>query len=58
MVAGVGEASPADRPPLLPLGGQGAKRYLLGLLGRVERKNGWQIAEAIGERVRRACNSC
>jgi SRSO17 transposase len=26
------------------------KRYLLGLLGRVERKNGWQIAEAIGER--------
>jgi len=26
-----------------------AKRYLLGLLGRVERKNGWQLAEAIGE---------
>jgi hypothetical protein len=26
------------------------KRYLLGLLGRVERKNGWQMAEAIGER--------
>ena len=26
------------------------KRYLLGLLGRVERKNGWQLAEAIGER--------
>jgi SRSO17 transposase len=25
------------------------KRYLLGLLGRVERKNGWQLAEAIGE---------
>jgi SRSO17 transposase len=25
------------------------KRYLLGLLGRMERKNGWQIAEAIGE---------
>lgn len=24
-------------------------RYLLGLLGRVERKNGWQLAEAIGE---------
>jgi SRSO17 transposase len=23
--------------------------YLLGLLGRVERKNGWQMAEAIGE---------
>jgi SRSO17 transposase len=26
-----------------------AKRYLLGLLGRVERKNGWQLSEAIGE---------
>src|ERR671919_2214860 len=26
------------------------KRYLLGLLGRVERKNGWHMAEAIGER--------
>jgi SRSO17 transposase len=26
-----------------------AWRYLLGLLGRVERKNGWQLAEAIGE---------
>ena len=25
------------------------KRYLLGLLGRVERKNGRQLAEAIGE---------
>jgi SRSO17 transposase len=25
------------------------RRYLVGLLGRVERKNGWQIAEAIGE---------
>ena len=23
------------------------KRYLLGLLRRVERKNGWQLAEAI-----------
>jgi SRSO17 transposase len=27
-----------------------AKRYLVGLLGRVERKNTWQMAEAIGER--------
>jgi SRSO17 transposase len=26
-----------------------AARYLAGLLGRVERKNGWQLAEAIGE---------
>ena len=26
-----------------------AFRYLSGLLGRVERKNGWQLAEAIGE---------
>ena len=25
------------------------KRYIVGLLGRVERKNGWQLAEAIGE---------
>ena len=25
------------------------KRYLVGLLGRVERKNGWRLAEAIGE---------
>ena len=25
------------------------RRYLTGLLGRVERKNGWQLAEAIGE---------
>jgi hypothetical protein len=34
------------------------KRYLVGLLGRVERKNGWQIAEAIGERDRRASSAC
>ena len=37
------------------------KRYLLGLLGRAERKNGWQLAEAIGERdpqgVQRLLNS-
>jgi SRSO17 transposase len=26
-----------------------ARRYLAGLLNRVERKNGWQLAEAIGE---------
>src|SRR6266567_1426036 len=25
------------------------RRYLSGLLGRIERKNGWQIAEAMGE---------
>jgi SRSO17 transposase len=38
-----------------------ALRYLRGLLGRVERKNGWQMAEAIGERdpqgVQRLLNS-
>ncbi len=37
------------------------KRYLVGLLGRIERKNGWQMAEAIGERdpqgVQRLLNS-
>jgi SRSO17 transposase len=37
------------------------KRYLFGLLGRVERKNGWQLAEAIGEHdpqgVQRLLNS-
>ena len=26
-----------------------ARRYPVGLLERVERKNGWQLAEAIGE---------
>jgi hypothetical protein len=25
------------------------RRFLAGLLGRVERKNSWQLAEAIGE---------
>src|SRR5688572_19541775 len=38
-----------------------ARRYLVGLLGRVERKNGWQLAEAISERdpqgVQRMLNS-
>jgi hypothetical protein len=37
------------------------KRYLLGLLGSVERKNGWQMAEAFGEHhpqgVQRLLNS-
>lgn len=37
------------------------RRYPAGLLGRVERKNGWQMAEAIGERdpqgVQRLLNS-
>ncbi|MCA1668174.1 MAG: IS701 family transposase [Thermomicrobia bacterium] len=28
-----------------------ARRYLDGLLARVERKNGWQLAEALGERT-------
>jgi len=38
-----------------------ARRYLVGLLGRVERKNSWQLAEAAGERdpqgVQRLLNS-
>jgi hypothetical protein len=38
-----------------------ARRYLVSLLGRVERKNGWQLAEAIGEHdpqgVQRLLNS-
>ena len=37
------------------------ERYLIGLLGRAERKNGWQMAEAIGEHdpqgVQRLLNS-
>jgi SRSO17 transposase len=28
-----------------------AKKYLRGLLARVERKNGWQVAEVVGDRV-------
>jgi hypothetical protein len=35
-----------------------ARRYLAGLLGRVERKNGWQLAEAIGELGRRVSSVC
>ncbi len=31
-----------------------AGRYLTGLLARVERKNGWQLAEAWGRRTRTA----
>jgi SRSO17 transposase len=27
-----------------------ARLYMMGLLGRVERKNGWQLAEAVGEK--------
>jgi SRSO17 transposase len=37
------------------------RSYLAGLLGRIERKNGWQLAEAMGERdpqgVQRLLNS-
>ena len=31
-----------------------ARRYLSGLLARVERKNGWQLAEAMGRPIRTA----
>jgi len=35
-----------------------ARRYLMGLLDRVERKNGWQLTEAIGDRGQRGRNAC
>ena len=35
-----------------------ARRYLVGLLERVERKNGWQLAEAIGEAGPAASSAC
>ncbi len=28
-----------------------ARKYLRGLLGQAERKNGWQVAEAVGDRI-------
>jgi hypothetical protein len=33
-----------------------AKRYLAGLLDRVERKNGWPVADIWESRGRRACS--
>jgi len=40
----------ADRSPLRRAEArERAGRYLAGLLERVERKNGWQLAEAMGE---------
>jgi len=30
-------------------GRQTAKKYLTGLISQVERKNGWQLAQALGE---------
>ena len=35
-----------------------AKRYLAGLLDRVERKNGWQLADTWARRGRRGCSGC
>ncbi len=46
----MGAAPGADCAPLWA--GRGrvrVRRYLAGLLARVERKNGWQMAEAIGD---------
>jgi len=34
------------------------RRYVMGLLERVERKNSWQVAEAIGEGDRRVSSAC
>jgi SRSO17 transposase len=31
------------------LGCKSAKKYLTGLISQVERKNGWQLLEALGE---------
>jgi hypothetical protein len=35
-----------------------ALAYLRGLLGNVDRKNGWQLAEHAGERTPTACSGC
>jgi hypothetical protein len=35
-----------------------AGRYLAALLGRLERKNGWQLAEAMGETGPGGCSAC
>ena len=32
--------------------------FLRGLLGEVERKNGWQLAEQAGETTRMGCSGC
>ncbi|MDP9481453.1 MAG: hypothetical protein M3R38_38290 [Actinomycetota bacterium] len=38
--------------------GERARRYIAGLLGRVDRRrNGWQMAEVIGERTDRRASS-
>src|SRR3954466_4473492 len=33
-------------------------RYLFGLLGALERKNGWRMAEHLGESTPTACSGC
>jgi hypothetical protein len=35
-----------------------ARAYLLGLLSRIERKNGWTIAELAGMARRMGCSGC
>ena len=35
-----------------------AVEYLRGLLSDAERKNGWQLAEQVGDRRRTACSTC
>jgi SRSO17 transposase len=39
------------------LGCKSAKKYLTGLISPVERKNGWQLSEALGETTPMSCNS-
>ena len=62
VVGVVGRSSRTNHPPFAcSEARERVRRYLAGLLGRIERKNGWQMAEAIGERdpqgVQRLLNS-
>lgn len=53
MAPRAGGTALAYRPSFHPSGSEGTSwtRYLWGLLEPLERRNGWQLAEAIGERT-------